>query len=65
MTCPKCGCPAPIIDFRRNKDNEIYRKRRCECCYSIFYTIEYEIEPDEKFFKEWEKYRVPKLNGFD
>lgn len=48
MTCPKCKGKTKVIDNSHNdSDNEDYRKRKCEACGHIFYTVEYEVEYDE------------------
>ena len=55
MYCPKCGNKAAVNDRRPNKINpaEVFRKHICNYCKHIFYTVEFEIEPTEKFIKEW------------
>lgn len=62
MTCPKCGGRTSIKDTAYNhKDREVYRKRECCDCHYVIYTMEYEIEPNEQFIRDWNKYWMPKL----
>ena len=55
MNCPKCGEVSKVWDIAKAPD-ELYRKRKCGVCGHKFCTIEYEVEYDENFRKEWVKY---------
>lgn len=55
MNCPKCGEKTKVIDLSTAPD-EKYRKRNCRVCGHKFYTIEYEVEYDQRFKDEWVKY---------
>lgn len=56
MKCPKCGGDVRIVDIVRAADNELWRKKKCEDCKRIFYTIEFEVEENQQFKEEWEVY---------
>ena len=54
MHCPKCNGKVGVLDSTINpKDNEIFRKRKCNVCGHIFYTIEFEVEDNERFREEY------------
>ena len=55
MTCPECGSESAVWDIAKARE-ELYRKRKCKVCGLKFCTIEYEVEYDENFRKEWVKY---------
>lgn len=44
-----------VIDLAAAPD-EKYRKRKCRACGNKFYTIEYEVEYDQRLRNEWVKY---------
>ena len=49
MECPECGYKTNIVKSVYNSDsNELYRKRRCAGCDSLFYTVEFEVELTEQ-----------------
>lgn len=57
MRCPKCS----KTRIKKVKEvevpwNEMYRKKRCLDCGHVFYTVEFEAEPNRRFMKEWELY---------
>jgi len=57
MMCQKCK--SEKIKTLAEVDvtwNEIYRKKKCLGCGRIFYTSEFEVEPNERFMKEWALY---------
>lgn len=56
MNCPVCGKNTFVWDVA-NGEEEIFRKRKCKFCGGCFCTIEYEVDFDENFRKEWSKYR--------
>ena len=54
MRCPDCSGVLRTGDtLHIDKHNEIYRKRICTKCGKVLYTAEFEVEPDERFRKEW------------
>ena len=55
MKCSICAGKVRVID-NVNKDSENYRKRKCDGCGRIFYTIEFEVEQDDQFNKDWSMY---------
>lgn len=57
MTCPKCGGKLMVLDNVKNTDeNEIYRRKVCNECGDVLFTVEYEVESNEEFKKTWNKY---------
>ena len=54
MKCPKCGGKTRVRDNVNNeKTNERYRQRKCLECGHTFYTIEFEVDDDTQFRKDW------------
>lgn len=54
MLCPKCGGGTKVCDTRYdNKENEVFRRHACKDCFSEFYTVEFEIEANNKFVSLW------------
>lgn len=63
LSCPKCGAMARVTDVVLNPvDNEKYKRRRCDKCGHISFTIEYEIDADEHFRKQWRTYHRKNKN---
>ena len=60
MRCPKCGRVAGQMDHVITDENEVYRELYCKSCDHKFYTIEYEVERNNQFAKEWKKYHTKK-----
>lgn len=58
MTCPKCNSTRIAIrdSVNNTEENETYRKRVCADCGRIFHTVEFEVEYNDRFKKEWHKY---------
>lgn len=57
MTCQKCGGKTRVVDCSVNHINhEMYRKRKCQNCNEMFYTVEFNVIADENFKKTWRKY---------
>lgn len=57
MICPRCNGKTTVYDSARNtKENESYRKRKCLECGHKFCTIEYEVDCDENYQKNFSKY---------
>lgn len=56
MLCPKCGGKTTVCDTRfEGKENETFRRRICKSCDNEFFTIEFEIETNDKFIGLWKK----------
>lgn len=56
MLCPKCGDSTKVCDTRyERKENEVYRRHICRDCMHEFYTIEFEVENNNKFNDLWKK----------
>lgn len=54
MVCPKCGGKTTVFDSSFNSEtNEYYRARRCRVCNHEFFTMEFEVEYNEQFKKDW------------
>lgn len=56
MLCSVCGAKTMVVDTRKKpEDFEIYRRHRCTNpdCGREFYTIEYEIDNDDRTVKMW------------
>ena len=60
MLCPHCNSDLVRIEESVKTNEEIYRKRKCLRCKKIFYTIEYEIEPNSDFIRQWHYNRALK-----
>ena len=43
LNCPICGGKTKVIDTRHTSNNETYRKKRCENCGEIFFTLEFDV----------------------
>lgn len=56
MICSECGGKVQCRDNANTDKNEVYRKRKCLGCGRIFYTIEFEVDKDEAFMKEWRRF---------
>ena len=57
MVCNKCGGKLINTDTVNNCDtNEVYRRKRCTSCKHVMYTSEFEVERDNRFREEWNKY---------
>lgn len=55
MKCPNCGGNVRVRDTTYTEENEIYRKRSCLNCGHVFYTMEFAIEANDKFLKDWRR----------
>ena len=54
MTCPKCGSATKVCDTRyEEKENEIYRHRICKKCNHDFFTVEFDVEKNDKMINLW------------
>ena len=56
MKCPVCGEKTYVNDIVHVPDHsEVYRRRKCERCGAIVYTLEIPVEYDEELDKIWHK----------
>ena len=54
MTCPKCGGATKVCDTRHEeKENEVFRRRVCKKCEYDFFTVEFDVETNEKMVNLW------------
>ena len=54
MKCPKCNGPLRVLDTVQNdRENEIYRARKCIECGHTFFTVEYEVIENQRFAEDW------------
>ena len=53
MKCPKCQGAIRVTDTVSTPLCEVYRRRKCVECDHTFFTVEFEVEQNEKFMKEW------------
>lgn len=56
MVCPKCGGEIRAIDTLQASHNETFRYKKCLDCGHKIYTVEFEVEPNSRFKKEWNFY---------
>ena len=54
--CPKCGGEVKVRDTRHNDEHdETYRRYVCSSCGIMFFSVEYQVEENEAFFRNWRK----------
>lgn len=54
--CPKCGKPMTVMDTVWNDHyQERYRRRRCNACGHVAFSVEFEIEDNDRFRRDWNK----------
>lgn len=52
--CPKCGGISESFAIVHNKkDKETYRKRKCQNCGLVFYTVEFDVKPTRRLLGDW------------
>lgn len=57
MNCPKCNKEfLTVRDCVNVSHNEIFRKKVCLNCGFTMFTAEFEVEPNERFLREWRRY---------
>lgn len=57
MICPNCDGPTKLTGKVYNGDeDELYRRHKCKKCGNVFFTVEFDVEPDSVFKKAWRKY---------
>lgn len=61
MRCPKCKMPLGAT-HTYSYANYIRRRRKCECCGSIFYTLE-RLETEEVFMDGYKEEEAVKQDG--
>ena len=56
MECLECGKRLGVFDTVYNPEfREVLRRRKCSGCGKIICTAEFEVEPDERFKKDWKR----------
>ncbi len=54
MNCPNCDGDTHVTDTKYNGNaNERYRRHKCKGCGHIMWTIEFEVEFDDRYRKQW------------
>ena len=57
MQCSRCGEGELRVKLPvETEENEIYRKRVCDNCGAVVYTVEYEVVETPRFKREWAHY---------
>lgn len=57
MECPKCKSNTGVTRIVYNPyQRETYRYRYCKRCNYSFYTVEFEVEVNERFQADWKKH---------
>lgn len=64
MICNKCGKQLRVKDTVLNDENEVYRKRVCENCENVVYTIEFDVIPNKRFKREWVGLHTRRSKGY-
>lgn len=60
MICPECGGKMNQTATVYNpNEQETYRRRECVNCGYPMYTVEYEVEPNERFEMDWAEHCNP------
>lgn len=49
MTCPECGGKIRTLETAQIGTEETYRRKKCVDCGRTMFTIEFEVEADEKY----------------
>lgn len=56
MKCPNCDGRVICTDTRYvHGDSEVYRRRKCDKCGFVIFTIEFEVEYEGEYRSEWIK----------
>lgn len=50
MVCPKCGGKVLVIDTAGERNNTVYRRRKCTVCGHSFFTKEALVSSEEAKF---------------
>ena len=50
--CPYCSGEIRVKDTRQHEE-ETFRKYICSSCKSVIFTVEFQAEENERFFREW------------
>lgn len=54
MNCSECGGDTRVTDTNYNETaNERYRRRKCKDCGRVIWTIEFEVEFDDRYQEQW------------
>lgn len=60
MLCKKCGVKTIVSDKSINTENsETYRLRICPKCGESIYTVEFPVEMDRRFKRDWADHHNP------
>lgn len=51
--CPYCGGEIKVKDTRHKGNEETYRRYSCVSCRAMIFSVEYQVEENESFFREW------------
>lgn len=50
MVCPECkSVNITVMDTMPGDYNEVYRRRKCQDCKRLIYTVEFEFKDDSLF----------------
>ena len=63
MTCPMCGGKCQTVETLDSPDNDVYRQKNCLHCGYKFFTLEFVVQNNEGFQKEWKALVRPKKKG--
>lgn len=55
MTCPVCGGKTKVVGNKSDCES-IHRKRKCDECGYMFFTVEVEVESHEEYNKLTQQY---------
>lgn len=54
MLCPRCNGATKVCDTRYDKkENEVFRSHICKDCSHEFFTVEFEVEKNDKLVRLW------------
>lgn len=50
----ECGNDLKVMQTRSDVE-ATYRRHKCKVCGKVYYSIEFIVEADEQYFKEWKE----------
>ena len=53
--CPYCGGEVRVKDTRHGEKDETYRRYVCLSCKTMIFTVEFQAEENDSFFRRWRK----------